>query len=62
MHLLPVYLNTACQSRDLASLDRLHLMDCMECGCCSYICPAGIPLLELVRQAGELLEKGGRAQ
>ena len=34
----------------------------MECGCCSYICPAGIPLLELVRQAGELLEKGGRAQ
>jgi len=21
----------------------------MECGCCAYVCPAGIPLAQLIR-------------
>ena len=45
----------------LRRLPDLHPQDCIQCGCCSYICPAGIPLIELVRQAGEALEKGGTA-
>ena len=24
-----------------------HLMDCMLCGCCSYVCPSNIPLSQL---------------
>ena len=28
-----------------------HLMDCFECGCCSYVCPANIPLVQYFRIA-----------
>jgi electron transport complex protein RnfC len=24
-------------------------MDCVECGCCSYICPARRPLVQAIR-------------
>ena len=60
MHLLPVYLNTACQSRDLASLDRLHLMDCMECGCCAYICPGHLPLVETFRAGKKAMKEANK--
>ena len=60
MHLLPVYLNTACQSRDLASLDRLHLTDCMECGCCAYICPGHLPLVETFRAGKKAMKEANK--
>ncbi len=28
-----------------------HLNDCFECGCCSYVCPSGIPLVQYFRIA-----------
>jgi electron transport complex protein RnfC len=28
-----------------------HLMDCMLCGCCSYVCPSNIPLSQLFQLA-----------
>lgn len=62
MHLAPAFISQAVRQGEIHKLPRLHPQDCMECGCCSYICPAGIPLLELVRQAGELMEKGGQRQ
>lgn len=30
-------------------LEQEHVMDCMECGSCSYTCPANLPLLDYVR-------------
>lgn len=30
-------------------MEEEHLMDCFECGCCSYICPSGIPLVQSFR-------------
>ena len=59
MHLTPSFIGRALRQNELHRLPRLHPQDCIECGCCSYICPARIPLLELVRQARELLEEGG---
>jgi electron transport complex protein RnfC len=33
-------------------------MDCIECGCCTYTCPASIPLVQAIRQAkGAILAK-----
>ena len=44
MHLQPLYLyRFADRRRELA---RLNLFDCIQCGCCSYICPAKLPLTE----------------
>ena len=31
--------------------ERFHLNDCFECGCCSFVCPAGIPLVQYFRIA-----------
>jgi len=28
-----------------------HLFDCIECGCCSYVCPSHIPLVDYYRFA-----------
>lgn len=32
--------------RDLEALEKLGLGICMECGCCSYVCPAKRPLVQ----------------
>ena len=61
MHLAPVFIARALRQNELHKLPRLHPEDCMACGCCSYVCPASIPLLELVRQADERVRKGGIA-
>ncbi|MFT5124161.1 MAG: electron transport complex protein RnfC [Kiritimatiellia bacterium] len=37
--------------------DDYHLMDCFECGACSYVCPAHIPLVQHFRAAKALVRK-----
>lgn len=32
-----------------------HLSDCFECGCCTYVCPSHIPLLQSFRGAKSVL-------
>ncbi len=52
----PVYLNPSLMGM-LARAGRyedllgLHLMDCMECGSCSFVCPSNIPLVQRFRVA-----------
>ncbi|MCC9609415.1 electron transport complex subunit RsxC [Blastopirellula sp. JC732] len=36
-----------------------HLMACFECGCCSYVCPSKIPLVERFRVAKAAIRSGG---
>ena len=62
MHLAPAFINRALEWGQMNRLASLHPEDCMECGCCSYICPARIPLLERVGRAREVLKKGGDGQ
>ena len=41
--------------------ERFFALECIECGCCSYVCPTRRPLLQLVRAGkGALLAKGAR--
>jgi electron transport complex protein RnfC len=47
--LLPQQLHWYAQARDLAALETYGLMDCIECGCCDYVCPSQIPLAECFR-------------
>jgi electron transport complex protein RnfC len=37
--------------------DDFHLMDCFECGCCSFVCPSHIPLVQQFRMAKTALRK-----
>jgi electron transport complex protein RnfC len=34
-----------------------HLMDCFECGCCSYVCPSHIPLVQHFRVSKSILRE-----
>ena len=36
---------------------RLNLMDCKECGCCAYACPANIPLVHGMRLGKKMANK-----
>jgi len=51
MHLAPAFIAQAVRANDEGRLARLHPEDCIGCGCCSYICPSGIPLVELSARA-----------
>lgn len=42
--LIPTALAKAYEARDAQALSDLRVMQCMECGSCSYICPARRPL------------------
>lgn len=49
MHLMPLKMYEAERSGDVEELKKLNLMDCIECGCCAYTCPATIPLVQSFR-------------
>jgi electron transport complex protein RnfC len=44
-----------------AMVAEFHLMDCFECGVCSYVCPAHIPLVQRFRAAKGIVRKRGDA-
>ncbi|MES9970003.1 MAG: electron transport complex subunit RsxC [Candidatus Thiodiazotropha sp.] len=52
MHLNPSMLGQMAAKRkyEEMALD-YHLNDCFECGCCSYVCPSNIPLVQYFRIA-----------
>jgi electron transport complex protein RnfC len=38
-----------------------HLMDCFECGCCTFVCPSHIPLVQHFRIAKAAIRKAERS-
>ena len=38
-----------------------HLMDCFECGSCSFVCPSHIPLVQQFRFAKGAVRRAGAA-
>lgn len=55
MHLQPLYLYRYETTNNQKGLRRLHIEDCNECGCCAYICPGKIPLVEYIKAAKKRL-------
>ena len=58
----PVYLNPSrlgalAKSREYNGMLDYHIMDCVECGSCSYVCPSNIPLVQRFRIAKALLRE-----
>ena len=52
MYLNPSTLGLLAEQREYATMATdFHLNDCFECGCCSYVCPANIPLVQYFRIA-----------
>ena len=51
MGLYPAMVETAYKCQNSEQYASLNVMNCMECGSCSYICPAKRPLTEVMRIA-----------
>lgn len=59
MGLQPFALGIYANRADWDQTTRLHALDCIECGCCSFICPTRRPLVQLIRLAKQAqLERG----
>jgi electron transport complex protein RnfC len=55
MGLLPLEMANHIRAGDLDGAVRFKLSDCIACGCCAYVCPSHIPLVQYFSHAkGEL--------
>lgn len=68
MRLLPMALDKAARANNPGELQDRHVMNCIECGSCSFVCPAKRYLVQnirfgktLVRQAAASRGKGGKS-
>jgi len=57
LNLMPNRINRAYQRKDIEALNRLKVMLCMECGCCSFVCPAKRELVLTNKQSKALLRE-----
>jgi electron transport complex protein RnfC len=44
------------KKRDFVMLERYHVTDCIECGSCTFRCPARMPLTHAFKTAKLLLK------
>jgi len=49
MNLLPTTIAAYARRNLVAETEEYCAMDCIECGSCSYVCPASIPLVQSIR-------------
>lgn len=54
-HVLPARLAKLAERGDMAGFEALDGMECCECGCCSYICPAKRPLTQSIRSMRKMV-------
>lgn len=59
MHLMPTKLEQAVERQAVEALQSLDIMTCMECGCCSFSCPAGRRLVQAIRLGKNYVRKAG---
>ena len=55
--LSPAQIARAYDKKDAVALDSLSVNACMECGCCSFVCPANRPLVQTNKLAKVFLKE-----
>ncbi len=57
MSLMPCLLGNVIESERFDLAAENHVMDCLECGACAYVCPAHRPLVQHMRRAKAEIRK-----
>lgn len=58
LFLNPSHLGLLAKNEEYVQMaEEFHLMDCFECGACSYVCPSHIPLVQYFRLAKKMVRK-----
>ena len=42
------------------ALNRLHILDCIECGSCAFTCPGKLPLVEHFRKGKQMVREANK--
>ncbi|MDO8142489.1 MAG: RnfABCDGE type electron transport complex subunit C, partial [Candidatus Brocadiales bacterium] len=59
----PSELSITCEAKEFNLAIENNVMECKECGCCSYICPAKRPIVHLIKFAkAEIAKQKAKAQ
>lgn len=61
MNLMPTGIDASTRRQDTEGLEEFHVLDCIECGCCTYSCPAKRYLTQSIRN-GKTLVRVERAR
>ena len=56
---MPTLVARFAKAKDVNMLQKSGVVVCMECGSCSYVCPAGKPLVQHMRLAKSILREAG---
>lgn len=49
IRLNPAMLSILSEKERYDSMSRYDIMDCIECGCCNYVCPSHRPIVQLIK-------------
>lgn len=60
VQLMPTSIAQAAEHNLFKKAEKLHAMDCFECGCCAYVCPSKIPLTQWIRVAKAEIAKANK--
>ncbi len=60
VQLMPTSIAQAAEHEMFKKAEKLHAMDCFECGCCAYVCPSKIPLVQWIRIAKAEIAKANK--
>lgn len=61
MKLVPAHFHQYLANGRYENLEKSRIVDCTECGCCAYVCPAHIPLVEQIRTAKNHLQSAAQS-
>lgn len=61
MNLMPTTLEKYTEIKDLDALRDAAIMNCIECGCCAFNCPAKRPLVQSIRLGKTLIRQADAA-
>jgi len=51
IYIMPNFLGIMGEKRAFNEAEKYHALDCIECGCCTYVCPASRPLTQWIKAA-----------
>lgn len=57
MNLMPLTLNMHAMNKDLTMCEKYNIMDCIECGVCTYLCQTGQNVVQNIKTAKALLRE-----
>ncbi len=62
MDLMPSTMGVQIEKERFDMAEETDVMDCIECGCCSYVCPTNRPLVQLFRRGKAAVNANRRKQ